>query len=73
VYEHAVDGHGWVVVRARPIQVIETRNGHERVLPVADVTRLAIRQMALAAIAIAFLSLALIAFSRRKRHRAGSS
>ncbi|MBN1640645.1 MAG: hypothetical protein JXA09_05360 [Anaerolineae bacterium] len=64
VREHAVDGHGWVTVHARPIRVIETHEGQERVLAIPDATRAAILQMALVSLAVSLASIALIALAQ---------
>ena len=69
VREDAVGGHGWIVVRARPIQVIETQNGRERIVAIPDVTGAALRQIALVAIVISLASIAIIAFARNKGKR----
>jgi hypothetical protein len=67
--KEALNGNGWVFVRARPLAVIETRRGHERVIRVHDVTRTILLQMALFCAVVSFVSVLLIARTHRRHKR----
>ena len=64
----SLEGKGWGVAWVRPVAVIETRDGHERVLLVDDVTHKLLGRMALVALAISAVAAVLILANRLFRN-----
>ena len=65
----SIEGQGWGGAVVQPLAVVEESERGERVLPIPDVTRTVLRQMAIVATVISIVALGLIMANRWARSR----